>query len=55
MMLFNITDTNINNNNIERNPSLTQSYVIKESEILCDPKENLTKGRILLRPVSHSV
>lgn len=38
MMLFNITNTNINNNNIERNPSLTQSYVIKESEILCDPK-----------------
>lgn len=37
MMLFNIMDTNINRNNIERNSSLMQSYVIKEPEIPCDP------------------
>lgn len=55
MMLFNIMGTNVNNNNIEGNPRLMQSYVIKVSEIPCEPKENLTKGRILLRPVSHSV
>lgn len=55
MMLFNIMGTNVNNNNIEGNPSLMLSYVIKVSEIPCELKENLTKGRILLRPVSHSV